>query len=142
MFRACGFAERHRRVVQQMILSARAPAIFQSASILHDRVVQQAVTLAARVAGGADALAAQQLVNLLRALTGCLSLLRQRVHDELLAQALGVSLWSCAQVQPSVSRDPILSLCYCPVIRARPDPNQTLIVTLARTQRSPRTCLL
>ena len=62
------------------------------------RVVQQAATLAARVAGGADPLAPQQLVNLLRALTGCLSLLRQRVHDELLAQALGVSLWSCAQV--------------------------------------------
>ena len=69
------------------------------AALLHDRVVQQAATLAARVAGGADPLAPQQLVNLLRALTGCLSLLRQRVHDELLAQALGVSLWSCAQVR-------------------------------------------
>jgi hypothetical protein len=68
------------------------------AAVPYNRVVQQAATLSARVAGGADPLAPQQLINLLRALTGCLSLLRQRVHDELLAQALGVSLWSCSQV--------------------------------------------
>ena len=69
-----------------------------------NRVAQQASTLAARVAGGADPHAPQQLINLLRALTRCLSLLRQRVHDDLLAQALGVSLWSCAQVQLPHSR--------------------------------------
>ncbi len=73
---------------------------FTKQSLCCRRVVQQASTLAARVAGGTDQLAPQQLVNLLRALTGCLSLLRQRVHDDLIAQALGVSLWSAAQVLP------------------------------------------
>ena len=84
------------------------PQASSEAASLHGRVVQQAATLAARVAGGADPLAPQQLINLLRALTGCLSLLRQRVHDELLAQALGVSLWSCSQVLLCITVTPCL----------------------------------
>ena len=82
-----------------MRLRSAAAFIPDSGAVPVARVVQQAATLASRVAGGGDPTAPQQLINLLKALTGCLSLLRQRVHDDLLAQALGVSLWSCAQVR-------------------------------------------
>lgn len=62
-------------------------------------MVQQVAGLKARVAGGVDPLAPQQLVNLLVSLTGCLSLLREGLHGELLGQVLGVSLWACPQVR-------------------------------------------
>lgn len=62
-------------------------------------MVQQVAGLKARVMGGLDPLAPQQLVNLLVSLTGCLSLLRECLHGELLGQVLGISLWACPEVR-------------------------------------------
>ena len=76
-------------------------------------MVQQVAGLKMRIVGGMDPLAPQQLVNLLASLTGCMSLLQDMLHGELLSEVLGISLWACPPVRNLLqSSDVVYNLVY------------------------------
>ena len=50
-----------------------------------------------------DQVAEEHAVNLLRALTSCVSVLTRK-HDTLLRVIFGIKLWSCPKVWPQIVR--------------------------------------